>query len=327
MTTINTESSVNSGKTLVERLARETDLMVEGDWINGLIGLMRELIKAKNEPDLSKRDCQEIYSLGERVQARIIELAKEDVDRLCNEWQTMDNNGISPLYLKDERDNYKALSVEVFPPKLWQTFRGCARRIQESLDWGSEQRANYLILKAENSILMAEDLLTDNELTDSDLRAVDANLRNARAGFREMQEKTHIRTVGLPKLAKKRDISVEKLIADLEDREENARLRFEIIEGQAKKKRLEKFQVEQRQLNQEFVKRARDTQEEKLQHTVHAIELRNKIAGMAAREFLEIILTNGDVARANACLVGIRRCEGGIPPILQELYGELLRTK
>lgn len=321
MTRIDTESSVNS---LVEMLTREVNFRIGIDWITGLVGLMRELIKAKAEPNLSNKDRRAIYSLGERVKARIIDLAKKNTDRLCNDWQIGDR--ISPLYLKSERDNYKALSTEVFPPELWKTFRECAKRIQEALDWGSEQRAHYLILGVENSISMAEEILTNNEFTDSNLEAADANLSNARAGFREIEEKTHIRTVGLSRVAKKREISVEKLLADLKDREKNARIYLETLDAQAEKKRLEKLQTEQRWYNQEFVKQAQSARETKIEQTIRAMELRSKTASEAAREFLEHVKSRNP-GKANACLVVIKRCEGGVPPMLQELYGELLRTR
>jgi len=315
---------VTTNKDLIEELTHKADRLIEGNQTSGLISLMRELIAIKNELFFSSEDRRQIFVLGKRVQDKIIELVEKETERLCRLWQ---GRAVSPMYLKSVRDNYKNLTADRLPRVLWQTLRSCAAKIQEALDMGSEQSAEKLILTIEDRLRAAEKFLELGE----EFWFIESNLDSVFNALITIEAIVHVRTVGLARVAKKRGVSAKNLLDDFKKREKAATDSLLILVREAEKKHREEREIELSISRKEYALRVRreqqENQKEKLQHAVHAIELRNKIAGKAARDFLEIILTNGDVAKANACLVGIKRCEGGIPPILQELYGELLRTQ
>ncbi|OGZ84256.1 MAG: hypothetical protein A2599_00660 [Candidatus Staskawiczbacteria bacterium RIFOXYD1_FULL_39_28] len=309
---------------LVAVLLRKVNIMLEQRYgFESLMRLMKELIEAKADPALSGRERREIYELGSRVELRVIEIIHCEADEAV---------GDLPRQLKWQRDNLRALALEAPTANLRKELRASANKIQELLDKGSENVAESFLLNVESAISSAGEMLTGAE-PDSNISVVESRLDRAESAMKSLRTIPHVKFVGLPRVAKKRGIAPDELFAGFDRRIAEANLALTTLRTQKDERDRreaerghEALKCLQEDAHECYVQMTQRRREEIVEEAVVALERRNKLAGLAARQFLANIKTENTGA-ARVFLNEIRRRDGGIPPVLQEELGRALQVK
>lgn len=312
---------------VVESLVRKVEMMIEYDSIDSLTSLMRELVEAKKEAGLSGEERRKIYALGEQVEKRVIELLQKEADDVARDWR----DDADPRGLRWQRDNLRGMAKEAVTAKLREAFRSCAGRIQELLNQGSEELAASMVSKIETAIAHAEEMLTNPKIPDGDIRATEATLSHAERHLQTMKETPHVFHVGLPRVAKKRNLLADALLAGFSQRVQDARIALFPLQQEAdyaqmrEEERRRVFDEKtRRDMELRMERQTRERRGEEIERIVVSIERRSKEAGMVARKFLEYV-SLGNAGAAKACLYQIQRHDGGYPRILQEEYQRILQ--
>jgi len=292
-----------------------------------LDNLLRELAAARNRTDISEEELDEIYEMKSEVEERLIRILRTET---IADISMMRNN---PMELRELKDEIRSKASAAPTAKIRRVMHECANKILDALNMLSEDSAESILSKIEQALRDAEEMLArSSELKSIEIQTVDSDIYCARQALNTMQLKRHLMTVGLPCIAKKRNVEVQNLIDELKQRINAAQTAVNPLVASLE----ELTKCEREQEKQDNFKKQKDlsillAQEEQkrlrlhLEQTIKAIERRNATAGESARQFLEYVnLGNADCAKS--CLEEIRRRDGGVPPILQNMYGRLLQS-
>ena len=305
-------------------LANKFSYMLDWDDVEPLVRLMADLVLAKKHPLQTHADRQEIYRMGEQVEKRILEVLKEDFEDTANYWKL---DCERPINLKHERDSLRELAKTAPTATLKRELNSYAWKFQKLLDEGSERLANELLARTDNFLAFAEDLLTAiSEANEQDVHRIVEILENAESSLQKIDKTPHIKHVGLPMIAKKRNTSIEAIYTSIKQRLQDIRnllvpLQLEVERNKQREEQDAKSRAEQQQRELESVRRAYQEQqrERTLEEVAQSIEARNAKAGKAARQFIEHAKL-GNAGGMWKCLTDIHRIDGGKPVEFQQEY-------
>lgn len=303
---------------LFEDLTRRFEQMHEWQSVDGLIRLLKEIVLARQEGDPDDRD--KLHSLIVRVENRIAEQVKQETDELLEDFE-----GFSPRSMKKQRDKLLGMVPDAPTQKLRKLFQSVAWKIKDRLDKGSLELAEHYISTIENALKLVEELLS-GENKENDLRCMRANLDSVGTALYRIENTPHVKFVGIVTLARKNEISSDTLLTYHKQRFEDANATLTALElAVVEKERTEAVKalevkrnvhrLKERSLEDQRAGFNRQQIELQIEKIVQGIERRSKIAGQAARQFLEYIKQK-DANAAWACLGTIRTHDVAMPPIL-----------
>ena len=319
-----------SPEAIVEMLVSRANAIANWDLIGSWVGLMKELVQASKRDDLNPSQRETIGSLSQRAEERALELAEKETDQIGIDWR---NGSERPGGLKYQILVYRDLADKASTRSLDHGLRVCANRIQEFLNQGSEDLAERLLRDLEYNLSEAKELLAKGD----ELKAISSYLVRANCCVNDLSTVIHVNTVGLPRVAKKRNVDPGQLLDESRRLIKDASDALAVLKAKAEEERRvgaelgrkvsTEAKAQAEELRRKVLAEAKAEQaQKKLEREVQVIERRNAKAGQAARQFLEHARL-GNAGGAKSCLDLIRRHDHGIPVVFQEKYGELLRKK
>jgi hypothetical protein len=303
-------------------LTRRFEQMNDWQSADGFVRLLKEIVLARQEGDLDDRDNLRLLIM--RVEDRIIEVTKQEVDELIDDFE-----GFSPRALKRKRDNLLQAAPDAPTKRLNKFFQSQSWKIKDRLDKGSLEMAESYISTIENALKLVEEILAGDD-KENNLRCMRANLDSVESAFSRIERTPHVKFVGMKLVAQKQEVSSATLLAYHKSRFETANAALTALEAAAAEKERQAAAMALEEKRKAHPLKARSLEEQRMNFTRHQIELeiekavlaierRSKPAGKAARQFLDHIKQkNADAAWAS--LNEIRRYDGGVPKILQEEY-------
>jgi hypothetical protein len=240
---------------------------------------------------------------------------QKKVDKIGGDWR---DGSAGPTELRRQRDFFRMLAKEASTAKMRQALWSAGNFVQGLLNQGSENLAESLLSSAENDLTYVNELLDKGE----ELRVADANLCGAKNVMQRIKESPHLWHVGLPRVAKKRNVSVDALYNCVMRRIEASEIILRNLVSRVEEERRQEREREYERALQLTAEEERLRREEQIEQAVQVIERRNKPAGRAARQFLENVKLK-NAGAAWACLEEVRRHDGGVPPVLQQKYQRL----
>ena len=310
--------AMSSSEQLATRFAR----MTEWQSVDGFIDLLRKIVLSMQEGDPDDRG--NLRALIARVENRIIELTRQKVDELVNDFEDF-----NPLTLKRERNLLLQMAPDAPTKRLNKFFMAQSWKIKDRLDKGSRELAEYFISIIENALGLVEEILASTN-QEREIRCMRANLDGAEGALHKIDRMPHVKFVGIKLAAQKRQVTSDALLAGYMARYEAANTALAFLEAEAVEKErladakaLEErrgiHRLKERSLEEQRTTFTRQQTVVQIEQAVAAIERRNEKAGKAARQFLAHLALNNTNA-AWASLGEIRNLDGGVPKLLQDEY-------